>query len=130
MIPSLETARKIAEAHCAAWTSHDAEKIASRYATTPDFSINRGDPMTTRADIAEMAAGFISDFPDLVLSLDTVLAAEKHMVYAWSFQGHYRRNGNFVRFNGWEEWELDDDLKVVTSRGWYDAKDYEQQISD
>ena len=86
--------------------------------------------MTTRAEIAEMAGGFMSDFPDLVLTCSTVLAAERHIVYAWSFEGHYRQNGKFARFTGWEEWDLNEELKVINSRGWFDADDYERQIAD
>lgn len=34
---------------------------------------------------------------------------------------------NPLRVRGWEEWELNDDLKVVASRGWFDANDYARQ---
>jgi nuclear transport factor 2 (NTF2) superfamily protein len=129
MIPDVETARRIAEAHCAAWTSRSPDAVAERYTATTSFSINRADPMTTRQAVAEMAAGFMSDFPDLVLTCNSVLVADGHMVYAWTFKGHYRENGNLARFTGWEEWDLDDELKVIKSLGWYDANDYERQIA-
>jgi hypothetical protein len=29
---------------------------------------------------------------------------------------------------GWEEWELDDDLKVKSSPGWYDENDYARRV--
>ena len=32
-------------------------------------------------------------------------------------------------FSGWEEWDLNDDLKVTKSLGWYDAEDYERQVA-
>lgn len=129
MLPDVHTARQIAEDHCAAWTSRDAKKVAIRYAATTSFGMNGDEPMTTRAEIADMAAGFMADFPDLALTCDTVLAADHHMVYAWTFEGHYNATGKLVRFSGWEEWDLDDDLKVVRSLGWYDVADFERQIS-
>ena len=129
MTPDVETARKLAEAHCAAWTSRSAEKVAERYAVSTSFGMNHGEPMTTRAEIAEMASGFMADFPDLVLTCDTVLVVDHHMVYAWTFEGHYAETGKLVRFSGWEEWDLDDDLNVVKSLGWYDVEDYEQQVA-
>ena len=76
-----------------------------------------------------MAAGFMADFPDLVLSLDTVLVADHHMVYAWTFEGRHKATGKPVCFSGWEEWDLNDDLEVVRSLGWYDVADYERQVS-
>ena len=130
MIPDIDEARKMAEAHCAAWTSRSPDTVADRYSTTTSFSINRGEPMRTRAEIAGMAAGFMTDFPDLSLTCDTLLVADRHMIYAWTFEGHYRENGKLARFTGWEEWDLDDELKVIKSLGWYDAEDYERQIAD
>ncbi len=129
MLPDNETARRIAEDHCAAWTSGDAALVAKRYAATTSFGMNHGDPMTTRAEIADMAAGFMADFPGLTLTCDTVLVADHHMVYAWTFEGRHRETGNAVRFSGWEEWDLDDNLEVVKSLGWYDVADYERQVS-
>lgn len=90
--------------------------------------MNGGDPMTTRAQIADMAAGFMADFPDLNLSCHTVLVADHHMVYAWTFEGHYKATGKRVAFSGWEELDLNDDLEVTRSLGWYDVSDFERQV--
>lgn len=129
MIPDFDTASRMACNHCEAWTSHLADKVAERYSSTTSFSMNGGDPMTTRPEIAEMAGQFIADFPDLVLTCDTVLVADHHMVYAWTFKGHYARSGKLVQFSGWEEWDLDGDLNVSKSLGWYDVEDYNRQIA-
>ncbi len=129
MTPDIGTAKRLAEAHCALWTYRLPDKVAERYAPTTTFSINRGDAMTSRAEIAEMAAGFMADFPDLVLKCDTVLVADHHMVYAWTFEGHYRGTGKFAAFSGWEEWDMDDDLLVTKALGWFDAEDYERQTA-
>ena len=91
--------------------------------------MNGGVPMTTRPEISAMASGFMADFPDLVLSCDTVLAAGRHMVYAWTFEGRHKETGNLVRFSGWEEWDLDETFKVTRSLGWYDVADYERQVA-
>ena len=103
--------------------------MASRYSKNTTMGMNGGDPMTSQAEIADMAAGFMSDFPDLVLTLDSVLVADHHMVYVWTFEGHHKDTGNHVKFSGWEEWDLDDDLKVIKSLGWYDNVDYERQVA-
>jgi nuclear transport factor 2 (NTF2) superfamily protein len=129
MIPELETAKRIAREHCAAWTSRRPDDAAVRYSSVTSFSMNGGEPMTARSEIAEMAAGFMSDFPDLILTCDTVLAADHHMTYAWTFEGRHKSTGNLVKFSGWEEWDLDSDLKVSKSLGWYDVADYERQVA-
>ena len=129
MTPDIQTARRMAEDHCAAWTKKDADAVASRYAQQATMIMNGGDPMTSRSQIGDMAAGFMADFPDLFLSLDTVLVADHHMVYAWTFEGHHKDTGNHVRFSGWEEWDLDNDLNVIKSLGWYDGEDYDRQVA-
>ena len=123
------TARKLAEDHCAACTEQAPERVASRYAEDAIMIMNGGEPMTNRTQISEMAAGFMADFPDLVLRLDTVLAANNHMVYAWTFEGRHNVSGNQVRFSGWEEWDLDKNLYVTRSLGWFDGDDYERQVT-
>ncbi|QMU59544.1 MAG: hypothetical protein GKR98_15970 [Boseongicola sp.] len=129
MLPDLETARRIAQAHCAAWTSREPDAVANRYAEQTTMGMNGNDPMTSKAEIAEMAGAFMADFPDLTLSLDSVLVAGRHMIYAWTFEGHHKESFNPVCFSGWEEWDLDDDLKVTKSLGWYDVADYERQVA-
>lgn len=129
MTPDVNTARKMAQNHCDAWTNRKPDVVASRYAEQATMIMNGGEPMTSRSEIGEMAAGFMADFPDLVLTLNTVLVADHHMVYAWTFEGHHKETGNRVRFSGWEEWDLDGDLNVIKSRGWYDGADYESQVA-
>jgi SnoaL-like domain len=130
LIPDMKKARKIADAHCAAWTSRSPDCVARRYSTTTSMVMNGGEPMTTRAEIAEMAGGFMAEFPDLKLVCGSVLAANHHMVYTWTFTGTHIRTGNSVAFSGWEEWDLNDNLEVTRSLGWYDAEDYEQQVGE
>jgi len=129
MKPDVETARKMAQDHCAAWTNRTADAVAGRYAMQTIMIMNGGDPMNSRSEISDMAAGFMADFPDLVLSLDRVLVADHHMIYAWTFEGHHKETGNHVRFSGWEEWDLDENLNVIKSLGWYDGVDYERQVA-
>ncbi len=129
MTLDINTARKLAQDHCAAWTDGAPERVASRYAEKTLMAMNGGEPMSSRAQISDMAEGFMADFPDLVLSLNTVLVADHHMVYAWTFEGEHKDTGNHVRFSGWEEWDLDEHLNVSKSLGWYDSADYDRQVA-
>ena len=47
---------------------------------------------------------------------------------ALTFSGHHATTRRPLKVSGWEEWELDDDLKVKASLGWYDADDYARQV--
>ncbi|MCB1478628.1 MAG: nuclear transport factor 2 family protein [Rhodobiaceae bacterium] len=123
-----ETVAKMAQDYTAAWNSKSAEAVASFYAEDGEIVINRGDPWDGRAKVAEMAAGFYADVPDLSLTCDDIRLSGTHAVYVWTFTGHDANTGNPLNIKGWEEWDLNDDLKVKASRGWFDADDYARQV--
>ncbi len=33
-----------------------------------------------------------------------------------------------LNVSGWEEWELNDDMKITSSLGWFDADSYQRQV--
>jgi uncharacterized protein (TIGR02246 family) len=117
----------LAAAYTAAWNSGSEQAVASYYAPDGQIVINRGQPWVGRQGIAEMAAGFFADVPDLKLVCDAVRRAGDHVAYFWTFTGTHAATRNALCVSGWEEWDLDPDLKVIASRGWYDAADYERQ---
>ena len=124
-----ETARELAEAYTAAWNSGSPEAVAAFYAEDGRICINRGDPWVGRDGIAAMAAGFFADVPDMRLVCDDVRCAGGHVAYFWTFTGTHAATKRPLRVVGWEEWDLDDELLVRESRGWYDADDYARQAS-
>ena len=111
----------------AAWNSKSAEAVASFFAPDGEIIINRGEPWSGRARVRDMAAGFYADVPDLSLTCDEVRCSGNHVVYVWTFTGHDATTGRPLNIRGWEEWELGEDLKVMASRGWFDAEDYARQ---
>lgn len=118
---------KLAADYTAAWNSKSAEAVASFYADDGEIVINRGEPWTGRRRVQEMAAGFYADVPDLALTCDDIRCSGTHAIYVWTFTGHDAGSGSPLTVRGWEEWELRDDLKVKSSRGWFDAEDYARQ---
>lgn len=118
----------LARDYAIAWSSGDADDVASFYAKDGQISINRGEPLKGRAAIAEMARGFYSEFPDLEVRCDMMRWAGNHAIFIWTLEGHHSETGNRVVARGWEEWELDAERKVQTSLGWFDAEDYQRQI--
>jgi uncharacterized protein (TIGR02246 family) len=129
MALELKAIRAMAAAYTAAWNSGSPEAVASFYAADGNIVINRGDPWTGRKGIEEMAAGFFADVPDLKLVCDEVRCAGNHVAYFWTFTGTHAATRNPLRVAGWEEWDLNPDLEVVASQGWYDAADYERQTT-
>ena len=119
----------MAAAYTAAWNSGSPDAVANFYAPDGQIVINRGRPWVGRKGVADMAAGFFADVPDLQLVCDEVRGAGNHVAYCWTFTGTHAATKRPLRVVGWEEWDLDADLQVVASRGWYDAADYERQTT-
>lgn len=128
MVVGLDEARSVAEGYTAAWNTGDPQAVAAFYAPDGGIIINRGEPSIGRAGVARMAAGFFADVPDLSLVCDGVRVAGAHIVYLWTFTGTHSVTGRSLSIIGWEEWDLDHDLKIAGSRGWFDAEDYARQV--
>jgi uncharacterized protein (TIGR02246 family) len=124
-----EAAGRIADSYTAAWNSGSADAVAGFYAEDGSIVINRGTPWEGRSGVAQMAAGFFADVPDLTLVCDAVRVAGDHVVYLWTFTGTHASSARPLRVSGWEEWDIDTDGKVKASRGWFDADDYARQTS-
>lgn len=123
----MNISEKAAE-YAAAWCSGDPMAVALHFAEEGQICINLGDELKGRAAIAEMAAGFHSDFPDLTVECDDVRISGSHAIFVWTLDGHHCETKKHVRTGGWEEWELDENMKIRSSCGWFDVVEYERQI--
>ena len=127
--PDPKDIARLAHHYTAAWNSKSPHAVASFFAEDGAIVINRGEPWVGRERIAEMAAGFFADVPDMALTCDEIRCAGSHALYVWTFTGHDAKTGHALKVRGWEEWDVDADLKVSSSRGWYDAEDYAAQVA-
>ena len=66
--------RDFAERYTAAWCSQDPESVAAFFSTDGSLSINGGAPAVGRAAIRVVVHGFMTAFPDLVLTMGDVRA--------------------------------------------------------
>lgn len=119
----------LARKYTDAWNSKVPENVASFHAPTSSIIINNGEPSEGHDGLTAMAAGFHADVPDLELSCDGIRGAGSHVVYMWTFTGHHAETGNPLNVQGWEEWELDENMKVTSSLGWFDGEEYDRQVA-
>lgn len=124
------TVQQMAQDYATAWSSGDPEKVASFYRDDGQIIINRGEPVVGRAALLDMVSGFYGEFPGLTVKLDHLRMAGDHVLFGWVLEGKHAETGNNVRVPGWEEWDLDEDLKVRKSLGWFDAEEYDRQIRE
>ena len=118
----------LATRYTEAWNSKVPENVAAFHVSDSRITINRGEPSVGHEGLTAMAAGFHADVPDLVLQNEGIRSAGNHVVYLWRFTGHDAGTGNPLNVIGWEEWELNDDMKITSSLGWFDADDYQRQV--
>ena len=121
---------EMARAYAAAWSSGKPEAVVSYYRDDGKITINRGDPIVGRAALLDMVSGFYAEFPDLVVRLEHLREAGDHVMFGWVLEGKHSETGNHVSVPGWEEWDLDENRKVKTSLGWFDADEYDRQIRE
>ena len=119
--------------YTAAWCSQDPAKVAGFFAEEGSLKINDGAPSVGRRAIAEAARGFMSAFPDMVVTMDGVGVAGDQVVYRWTLAGTNTGpggTGKAVRISGYEEWTLGGDGLIAASKGHFDAAEYNRQLND
>lgn len=119
----------LARRYTEAWNSKVPENVSAFHASNSSIVINRGEPSVGHEGLTAMAAGFHADVPDLHLTCDGIRSAGSHVVYLWTFTGHHAETGNPLDVCGWEEWELNDEMRITSSLGWFDGEDYDRQVA-
>ncbi len=124
--------RQFATNYTAAWCSHNAASVAAFFAENGSLKINAGPPAVGRAAITAAAQGFMTAFPDLVVTMDGIDIDGDHAVYRWTLTGRNTGpggTGNAVRIRGREEWTFDRNGLVAISLGHFDAAEYQRQLN-
>jgi SnoaL-like protein len=115
---------ELARSYTEAWCSRDPALVAAHYAPGGTIAINGGEP----APIAEVAASFITAFPDIEVFMDDLVVGDGVVEYRWTFTGTSSETGNAVRISGREEWALGPDGLILSSIGRYDQAEYDRQL--
>jgi predicted ester cyclase len=132
-VTTMERMRDFAERYTGAWCRHDAARVAAFYSEEGSLCVNEGLPARGRAQITEVAKGFMRDFPDLVVQMDGLSAEGERLVYRWTLLGTNDGpggKGKRVRISGFEEWRMGGDGLIAESRGHFDAAEYRRQIEN
>lgn len=123
--------QQFATKYTAAWCSHNAASVAAFFAEGGSLKINDGPPAVGRTAITGAAQGFMTAFPDLVVTMDGISIDGDHAVYRWTLTGTNSGpggTGSAVRISGYEEWKMDRSGLVAASLGHFDAADYQRQL--
>lgn len=97
----------------------------------PAANAGRGQHASFGRRFADIARGFYEAFLDTVVFMDLARLAGDLAVYLSTCKGTNTGpggTGHVVRFNGWEQWTLDDDGLIAVSEGQFDTAEYERPV--
>ena len=95
--------------------------------TTMDITMLR--EFATRYTAA--AQGFMTAFPDMVVTMDDVSLEGDRAIYRWTLTGTNSGpggTGTTVRISGYEDWRIGAEGLVAESRGRFDEAEYQRQL--
>jgi len=119
-------------AYTEAWNSKVPDNMASFYAEDGTLVVNNGTAAIGRSQLAETAKSYMKAFPDMKLTMDSLIEDSDTYRYHWTFEGTNTGpdgTGNKIRFSGIERWTLNEEGLVQKSIGTYDAEDYLNQLN-
>jgi uncharacterized protein (TIGR02246 family) len=125
------TLHDFAARYTAAWSSQDPASVAGFFAEAGSLQINDGEPSVGREALTATARSFMTDLPDMVLTMDSVRSVGDGAEYYWTLDGTNTGpggTGNAVHISGYEEWSFSHDGLIERSLGHMDSAEYERQL--
>jgi hypothetical protein len=122
---------EFATRYTAAWCRHDPASVAGFYSPAGSLTINGGTPSVGRAAITASARGFMTAFPDLVVTFDRLGREGDRTIYHWTLIGTNTGpdgTGRRVRISGAEAWRFGSDGLIADSLGRFDEARYQRQL--
>jgi predicted ester cyclase len=120
-----------AKRYAQAWCTQQPESVAAFFTDHGSLSVNDGPPAVGRAAIAEIARGFMRDFPDMVVTFDKLERQPNATAFHWTLTGTNTGpggTGKRVRISGYELWQFDDAGLIAESKGHFDSVQYQRQL--
>ena len=127
-----EKMREFALSYTQAWSSQNPESVASHFAENGSLQINENPPSVGRIELTETAKSFMTQIPDLALTMDDLSINGDGFIYRWTLRGTNSGpdgNGNSVEISGFEEWTMSREGLILESKGHMDLDDYQRQLS-
>jgi uncharacterized protein (TIGR02246 family) len=117
--------------YTAAWCSQNAASVAAFFSEQGSLQINEGAPAAGRTAITASAQAFMTAFPDMVVSMDSLAIEGDRAVYRWTLTGTNTGpggTGRAVRIRGYEAWAFGADGLIAESSGHFDEAEYNRQL--
>jgi hypothetical protein len=120
-----------ARSYAQVWCSQRPGFVSSFFSEDGTLKINDGSPAKGTEAITKIAKGFMDAFPDMVVSMDSLITKSDKTRFYWTLTGTnngLNGTGNRVKISGFEEWTLNEDGLIQESKGYFDEKEYKRQL--
>lgn len=122
--------RDFAMRYTVAWCSRNPASVGAFFAPDASLAVN-GAPAVGRSAITQVARGFMTAFPGMVLTMTDVVISGGQIEYHWTLDGTNTGpggTGKRVRISGFEEWKIGADGLIAESQGHFDEALYQHQL--
>lgn len=117
--------------YAAAWSGQNAEAHTKFFAPNGSQIVNNGMPAVGRDAIAKVAQGFMTAFPDMLVTCDSLPITSKGVEFHWTLTGANtgpNGTGKKVHISGVEILQFDSNGLISESNGSFDEKEYNRQL--
>jgi uncharacterized protein (TIGR02246 family) len=121
---------KFATRYAAAWSSQNPVEFAAFYDEGGTLTVN-GAPSVGRAAITATARAYMTAFPDMVVTLDSLRQDADQTIFHWTWTGTNTGpggTGKGVRLSGYERWTMGANGLLAKSDGHFDNDEYQRQL--
>ncbi len=119
--------------YAAAWSGQNAQEHAQFFVPGGSQIVNGGTPAVGRDAIAKVAKGFMTAFPDMVVTCDSLPIPSNGVEFHWTLTGTNtgpNGTGKKVKISGVEILQFDSNGLITESKGTFDENEYNRQLKD
>jgi hypothetical protein len=119
------------KSYAQAWCSQKPEFVSLFFSEDGSLSVNDGKPAVGRKEISKVAESFMTAFPDIIVSMDSLVQTSQGTEFYWTFTGTNtgpNGSGKKVKISGVELWQFENGL-VEESKGSFDNEEFNKQVN-
>lgn len=120
-----------ARSYAQVWSSKRPEFVAMFFEETGTLQVNEGYPAAGRDAISKVAKSFMTKFPDIKVSFDSLTTEANGVKFHWTLTGTDAGpggKGNKVKISGYELRQLGKDGLIKNSKGYFLTEEYNKQL--
>ncbi len=120
-----------ARGYAQVWGSQRPEFVAMFFEDNGALQINDGEPAIGRNEISKVAQSFMTKFPDMKVSCDSLVHKSNGIEFHWTLTGSDadpNGKGHKVKVSGFELWTMSEENLIKDSKGTFSSEEYNRQL--